>query len=67
MEEKKNNEKTDELIAQLEQEKQKYVESFDPNINLKYPNIDAYEIRSTKGMNIIYIKSKNKIVLIMFV
>ena len=40
MEEKKNNEKTDELIAQLEQEKQKYVESFDPNINLKYPKIN---------------------------
>ena len=31
------------------------------NINLKYPNTDAYEVRSTKGMNIIYIKSKNKI------
>ena len=31
------------------------------NINLKYLNVDAYEVRSTKGMNIIYIKSKNKI------
>ena len=28
------------------------------NINLKYPNSNAYEIRQTKGMNIIYIKSK---------
>ena len=31
------------------------------NINLKYQIVDAYEVRSTKGMNIIYIKSKNKI------
>ena len=31
------------------------------NINLKHPNLDAYEVRSTKGMNIIYIKSKVKI------
>ena len=30
------------------------------NINLKYPNLDAYEVRATKGMDIIYIKSKNK-------
>ena len=36
----KNDEKTDELIAQLEQEKQNYVESYDPNINLKYPKIN---------------------------
>ena len=28
------------------------------NMNLKHPNLDAYEIRSTKGMNVIYIKSK---------
>ena len=31
------------------------------NINLKHPNVEAYEVRSTKGMNIIYIKTKNKI------
>ena len=31
------------------------------NINLKHSNSDAYELRSTKGMNIIYIKSKTKI------
>ena len=30
------------------------------NINLKHNLIDAYEIRSTKGMNIIFIKSKLK-------
>ena len=36
----KNDEKTDELIAKLEQEKQNYVESYDPNINLKYPKIN---------------------------
>ena len=36
----KNDEKTDQLIAQLEQEKQNYVESYDPHINLKYPKIN---------------------------
>ena len=30
------------------------------NINLKYPNLDAYEMRPTKGMDIIFIKSKIK-------
>lgn len=33
-------EKTDELIAKLEQEKQNYVQSYDPHINLKYPKIN---------------------------
>ena len=36
----KNDEKTDELIAKLEQEKNNYVESYDPRINLKYPKIN---------------------------
>ena len=31
------------------------------NITLRYHLADAYEVRSTKGMNIIYIKKKNKI------
>ena len=35
-----NDEKTDELIAKLEQEENKYIESFDPKITLKYPKIN---------------------------
>ena len=31
------------------------------NINLRHHLSDAYEVRSTKGMNVIYIKSKTKI------
>ena len=38
-EEKTDQQKTDELIAQLEQEKN-YVESYDPRITLKYPKIN---------------------------
>ena len=37
--EQKTDLKTDELIAQLEQEKN-YVESYDPKITLKYPKIN---------------------------
>ena len=46
----KNDEKTDELIAKLEQEKINYIESFDPRITLKYPKINLQPTDDTSNL-----------------
>ena len=46
----KNDEKTDELIAKLEQEKLNYIESFDPRITLKYPKINLQPTDDTSNL-----------------
>ena len=46
----KNDEKTDELIAKLEQEKDNYVESYDPHITLKYPKINLQPSDDTSNL-----------------
>ena len=47
---KTNDEKTDELIAKLEQEKIKYYESYDPHITLKYPKINLQPSDDTSNL-----------------
>jgi hypothetical protein len=47
--EQKNDLKTDELIAQLEQEKN-YVETYDPKITLKYPKINMQAKDDTSNL-----------------
>jgi hypothetical protein len=47
--EQKNDLKTDELIAQLEQEKN-YVETYDPRITLKYPKINMQAKDDTSNL-----------------
>ena len=48
-EEKTDQQKTDELIAQLEQEKN-YVQSYDPRITLKYPKINLQPNSDTTNL-----------------
>ena len=48
-EEKTDQQKTDELIAQLEQEKN-YVQSYDPHITLKYPKINLQPNSDTTNL-----------------
>ena len=47
---KNDDEKTDELIAKLEQEENKYIESFDPKITLKYPKINLQQTDDSSNL-----------------
>jgi hypothetical protein len=47
---KNDEEKTDELIAKLEQEENKYIESFDPKITLKYPKINLQQTDDSSNL-----------------